>query len=644
MTLISVSNLKKSYITRLLFEGVKFEINEKDRIGLIGVNGCGKTTLFRILTGSEQADEGELYINREARIGMMEQAVDDLDLPLFDYTLLEFRALIGMEEELEQINRKLTENPGEARLDALIRRQHSVRERYEDGGGLTFRSRTRSTLLGLGFSEEQLNQELNTMSGGQRSKAQLARVLLSAANLLLLDEPTNHLDIRATEWLEEFLTGFSGAFIVISHDRYFLDKVTNRTFELRNQKLDVSEGNYTRHTELKSTERELALRRYKNAKKEIERIYGIVEQQRRWGQEHNFVTAEAKLKQIERLKKDLVEPERDPARIRFSFTAKEAVCSEVVRIEGLTKSFDKTLLFKDLNLLIHSNEKVFLLGPNGCGKTTLLKILVGQQTCDSGTAVLGSKIKAGYYEQHISALNPDNTVLNEVWDEYYANICRKDICNALAAFLFRGDDINKKISCLSGGEQARIRLLKLMLSRSNLLLLDEPTNHLDINSREALESALEDYGGTILAVTHDRYLVNRLADRILYMDETGLTEYIGGYDDFLQAAAQQKTGGTGGPEVKKQSAYDLRKERRSAVNRTEGEIERIEKRLKQAESELFDLESKAASREIASDYVKAMEIAKTIEEKKLHIEKLYIEWDKAMAMLDNLKNGDPAGC
>jgi ATP-binding cassette subfamily F protein 3 len=636
MTLISVNNIKKSYVTRVLFEDVKFEVTERDRVGLVGVNGCGKTTLFRILTGLEQADEGELYINREARIGVMEQIAQDLALPLYEYALLEFSHLVQAETEIENINERLTETKDETELDALINRQHSLRERYEDGGGLTFRSRTRAALLGLGFTEEEMGKELSVMSGGQRSKAQLARVLLRDANLLLLDEPTNHLDIRSTEWLEDFLNSYPGAFIVISHDRYFLDKVTNRTFEMRNRTLYISEGNYSRHMELKSSERELELKRYRSTQKEIKRIYGVVEQQRRWGQEHNFVTAEAKLKQIERLKQTLVEPERDPAKIRFSFTAKEAVCSEALKAEDLKKSFGDMLLFEHLDLLIHKNEKVFLLGPNGCGKTTLLKIIMNEEPADDGKVTVGAKIKAGYYEQHMSALDPENTVLEEVWDEYYNTVSHKDICNALAAFLFRGDEIQKKVSCLSGGEQARIRLLKLMLSGSNLLLLDEPTNHLDIDSREALESALEDYGGTMLVVTHDRYLVNRLSDRILYLDGSGLTEYIGGYDEFTVAMAEKKNEKAEKPQDKKQSGYRLQKELKSAVNRAEGEARRAEERLKKAESELTAIEEKLASPAVASDYVKAMELSKTADELRSRIEKLYSEWDEATEALKRL--------
>ncbi|MBQ3108086.1 MAG: ABC-F family ATP-binding cassette domain-containing protein, partial [Clostridia bacterium] len=482
MALIAAHNLKKSFGTRTLFEDVTFELAPKEHAGLVGVNGCGKTTLFRILAGQESPDAGQVALNREAKISYMEQMELDLDRSLYGSALDAFAHLMEMELQLEEVNRKLTE--GEGDLDALIRRQHSLQTRYEDGGGLTYRSRTRATLLGLGFTEAELEQPLSTMSGGQRSKAQLARVLLSGANLLLLDEPTNHLDIDSVNYLEDFLSSYPGAFIVISHDRYFLDKVTNRTLELENRRIESTNGNYSRHLELKASEREVALRHYQRTQREIRRIYGIVEQQRRWGQAHNFITAESKLKQAERLKATLVEPERDPESIRFHFTAREPGGNDVLMGENLKKSYGEKHLFHDVDLLIKKNERVFLLGPNGCGKTTLLRILTGREEPDAGTHRLGAKVQPAYYDQNISQMDPENTALQEVWDAY-PRMRHTEVRNALATFLFKGDEVEKKIATLSGGEKARIQLLKMMLSGANLLLLDEPTNHLDIHSREA---------------------------------------------------------------------------------------------------------------------------------------------------------------
>ena len=542
MPILAVNDLKKSFVTRVLFDEISFEVEPGDHIGFIGVNGSGKTTLFNIIEGREPYDSGWISFGRDAVIGTVAQTVEEADDTLYGFVEGVFSELVRIENELEKVNEELEKNGPD---DKLIERQIRLTERYEDGGGLTFRARTRSTLLGLGFTEDELSKHISLFSGGQRNKAQLAKLLLSGANLLLLDEPTNHLDIKAIEWLEDFLSDYRGAFIVISHDRYFLDKVTNKTMELKDKKLFKSKGNYSRHMELRSTARELELRRYLRAMKEIKRIEGMVEQQRRWGQEHNYVTAFHKQKAADRIKETLVEPERDEASIHFKFTAKEGGGNDVAVAKGLAKSFGQNEVFHDLDMLVKKGEKVFILGDNGCGKTTLLNILAGRMRPSAGTCYLGAHIEAAYYEQTMESLDPNNTVLDEVWGKYYNTISHKDIRNALGAFLFRGDEVEKKVSQLSGGERARVQLLKMMLTKANLLLLDEPTNHLDIASREVLENALDEYNGTIIAVTHDRYLVNRLADRIFHMTKDGLTEYVGGYDDYLEAvkneAAQVKT-------------------------------------------------------------------------------------------------------
>lgn len=637
MPLLAVNGLKKSFVTRVLFEDISFEASEGDHIGFIGVNGCGKSTLFAILEGREPYDEGMVAFSRDAVLGTVEQTVEAGESSLFDYTAGVFSNLFRMEEELDRVNEAI-ENGGPT--DALIERQHQLMERYEDGGGLTARARVRSTLLGLGFTEEELSKPVALFSGGQRNKAQLARLLLSGANLMLLDEPTNHLDIKAIEWLEEFLSAYRGAFIVISHDRYFLDRVTNRTMELKDLRLYTSKGNYSRHMELRSTARELELRHYLRAKKEIARIEGMVEQQRRWGQQHNFVTAFHKQKAADRIKETLVEPERDEASIHFRFTAKEGGGNEAVVIKGLSKSFDGKLVFSGVDMLVKKGEKVFILGDNGCGKTTLLNILAGRMRPTEGVAYLGAHTEAAYYEQTMASLDPGNTVLEEVWGKYFNTISHKDIRNALGAFLFRGDDVEKRIGFLSGGEKARVQLLKLMLTRANLLLLDEPTNHLDIPSREALENALDEYDGTMVVVTHDRYLVNRLADRIFRMTEDGVREYIGGYDDYLEALrteAEEKQGG----EQKRLSAnalgYKEKKQLASELTKANTAVSRAEKAVAETEAELERVNSLLASPELSADYVKAQELSSRADSLTKRLESLYAEWEQAEARLALLK-------
>lgn len=632
--------MKKSFVTRLLFEDISFEIDKNDHIGFIGVNGCGKSTLFRILEGLETYDEGVVSIPRDTVIGAMDQTVSESDESLYEYVLSVFDPLIAAERELESINGAIEAGRTD---EKLILRQHALRERFEDEGGLTFRARTRSTLLGLGFTADELERRVSLLSGGQRNKAQLARVLLSKADLLLLDEPTNHLDIKAIEWLEDFLAGYRGAFMVISHDRWFLDKVTNATFELKDCRLYRSKGNYSRHMELRSTARELERRRYLRTRKEIKRIEGMVEQQRRWGQEHNFVTAASKQKAADRLKETLVEPERDPASIRFEFTAKEGGGNDAVLVRGLSKSFGPKEVFGGLDLLVKKGEKVFILGDNGCGKTTFLNILAGRMRPTSGYCCLGAHTEAAYYEQTMTGLDPENTVLEEVWGKYFNTISHRDIRNALAAFLFRGDEVEKKISLLSGGEKARVQLLKLMLTRANLLLLDEPTNHLDIASREALENALDEYNGTIIVVTHDRYLVNRLADRILNMTEKGFTEYIGGYDDYLEARRTASFAASRTEERKlSANALDYREKKalKSELTKARTAVRRAEEAVTDAEAELERINGELALPHVASDYKKAGELSKKADELKARLDTLYAEWEEAEERLRALSSDE----
>lgn len=641
MPLLTVHNLKKSFVTRVLFENVSFEVESGDHIGFVGVNGCGKSTLFRILLGEEQADEGTVNIPGGTKIGSMNQNVSAEVCSLFDYVLQVFSELSAIEAETDRINSEIAAAGGDVD-PKLIERQHALNEKYWADGGSTYRARTRSTLLGLGFTEDELSRSINSFSGGQRNKAQLAKLLLSDANLLLLDEPTNHLDISAIEWLENFLSAYRGSFIVISHDRYFLDKVTNRTMELKDRRLFISKGNYSRHLELRSTARELEMRQYLRTKKEIKRIEGIVEQQRRWGQERNFITAASKQKQADRLKATLVEPERDSASIHFHFEAKEVGGNDVLAAKKLAKSFDGKFVFRNVDMLIKKGEKVFLLGDNGCGKTTLLNILAGRMRPTEGSYYLGSHVEEAYYEQTMTSLDPEATVLREVWDRYYTTISHKDICNALAAFLFRGDEIEKQIKLLSGGEAARVQLLKLMLTKANLLLLDEPTNHLDIASREALEAALEGYNGTMLIVTHDRYLVNRLADRILHMTPNGLQEYIGGYDDYIAAVNESRAQADEQKRTQSRNALDYRerKQQQSILNRAKGEAARCEAAVSKAEAELDEINEELAKPYIASDYKKACALSEKAAEKRQQIDELYKKWEAAEERLAELTSAD----
>ena len=631
---IQLEHVTKTFGPVIANHDVTMNIRRGEILSLLGENGSGKTTLMNMLIGMDAPDEGTIHYSKGTAVGTMQQHIEDDGLTLLDSIMKVFSHLEDMERELEKIAQKLS--LGEGNVDSLINRQHVLQERFEMEGGLTFRSRARSAALGLGFTDSDLKRQLKTFSGGQRNKAQLARVLLSGADLLMLDEPTNHLDVESIEWLEEYLKSYSGAFIVISHDRYLMDKITNRTLELKLGSLYSSQGNYTSHMERRGTEREIQLRHYQNTQREIRRIYGIVEQQRRWGQERNFVTAESKLKQIERLKNTLVEPERDPQSIKFGFTAKDISGNDVLIAEDLSKGYDGKKIFDKVNLHITKGERVFLIGANGCGKTTLLRILARQERSDSGFFNYGAHVSVGYYDQTLGQLSAQKSVLDEVWDDHYTKMTHSQIRNALAAFLFRGDDIEKKVANLSGGEKARVQLLKLMLSQANFLLLDEPTNHLDIASREALESALMDYGGTMIIVTHDRYLVNKLADRVLYMDEEGITEYIGGYDDFVEAKTyrRNKNRSIASSGKAKQNDYKRQKELQSAVNRIKGEIRRIEERIMNAEAEQEAIAAQMAKPDVASNYKKTGELDERAREIAKRVELLYQDWERKNSELD----------
>ncbi len=637
MPLLAVSNIKKSFVERTLFEGISFEIDASDKVGLVGANGCGKTTLLNIISKRDVPDEGSVYISRDAVIGTMQQHTDDGENTLFESVLSVFDYLEQIERKLDEINAELER--GEGSIDALIAKQHRLNEEYERQGGLTYKSRARAAALGLGFTEDDLSRPMSSFSGGQRNKVQLAKLLLSEANLLLLDEPTNHLDIESVEWLEDFLRSYRKAFIVISHDRYFLDKVTDKTIEIKDRTIYATNGNYSRHIEKRATDREIQMRQYLNTQKEIRRIYGIVEQQRRWGQERNFVTAASKLKQIERLKATLVEPERDLATVHFGFSAKEISGNDVLMGHGIRKSYGAKHVLNGIDLHVLKGERIFIVGANGCGKTTLLRILARTERPDAGYFNFGANVEAAYYDQTLSQLNDGNTVLNEAWDDHYLTMTQTQIRSTLAAFLFRGDDIEKKVGCLSGGEKARLQLLKLMLSKANLLLLDEPTNHLDIASREALERALENYGGTMIVVTHDRYLINRLADKVLYMDNGVVSEHIGGYDELMEDLERKKveTVVEADAQRPRQNDYRAQKERQSAINRQKGEVRRSEERIAALEGEIAAMEKELAKPTVASDYKKAGELSAKIDSRRAELNGLYEAWDEAQRKLDEME-------
>ena len=635
MALANAFKLSISFGDTDIFSDLSFDVGAKDKIGLIGVNGAGKTTLFKLFTGEYTPTDGALVIGKDTVIGYMEQhACAESERTMLDELLTVFDDVIAAEEELEQIAKKISAGAGDTQ--ALIARQDMLLELIRRRDGLTYQSRARSTLLGLGFSEADFTLPCALLSGGQRSKVSLAKLLLSGANLLLLDEPTNHLDLKSIAWLEDFIGQYTGACIVISHDRYFLDKVTNRIFELDRGRLFATDGNYSRHRALREEQKKAEERVYAGTMKEIRRIEGIIEQQKRFGRERNFKTIASKQKSIDRLEKDLVKPEKELQSIRFRFEPAITSGNDVLFAKGLSKSFGEKKLFSDVSLEIFRGERVFLTGENGCGKSTLLKMLLGRERRDSGKITLGVNVKIGYFDQTLAELSrSDKTVLDEVWDAY-RQMNEVDVRRALAAFLFKGDDVFKSMHALSGGERARVALLKLMLSGANFLVLDEPTNHLDIASGEALENALSDFDGTLLVVSHDRYFINRLATRVLYLDEHGLESYLGGYDDFLAALALR--GADAPPPEKKapkDNSYRRRKELDSLIRRTEGKIRRLEEEIDRADADLAALQKELSAG--SDDYETVLRLTNKLHEETNAQEERMAQWEQLNEELEQLR-------
>lgn len=637
MAILTVNNIQQSFGEEVILQNITFEMQKGERVGLVGVNGSGKTTLFKVLTGEYTPDTGSVVFSKETVLGYMEQHVcRDFHKTAFEEVMTVFAPLLRMERELDDLSTLLSSHPAQEEMERLILRQTELNDRFVDGGGLTCRSRARSALLGLGFTEEQLQSKVGVLSGGQKAKLQLAKMLLGGANLLLLDEPTNHLDIQAVEWLEDFLKNYNGSYIVISHDRYFLDKVTDRTLEMEGKSLTSYKGNYSRYLELRAEHRLAMQRVYENTQKEISRIEGIIEQQRRWNQERNYVTIASKQKQIDRLEATLEKPEDDPESIRFQFKASRRGGNDVLTAQDLSLSFGGPKLFENVNLEIKHGEKVFLIGPNGCGKTSLFKILLGQYTPDSGVVRLGSAIDVGYYEQSQLSLHDEKTVMDEIWD-LHPQMTQTEVRSALAVFLFKGEDVFKPVGALSGGERARVLLLKLMLSKANFLLLDEPTNHLDIGSCEALEDALSGYDGTLFVVSHDRYLINKLADKVYVLGKEGAKLYLGNYDSYLEQREKEQAAEEEQRPEPKVNLYKLRKEREANLRKKRTALSRLESQIEENDQQIKTLEQQLEDPEFAADYEAVVAASQEISGLHQKAEDLLMEWTQLSEELEALE-------
>lgn len=637
MPALSVRNLTMTFIERNLFTDVSFDVEERDKVGFIGANGVGKTTLFKILNGEISPVSGTVTFSKNVRPGYMEQhACNNPRADVYHELLSVFDYLSDMETEISALAHQIDNKSGN--LDELVERQTMLIEQFERAGGLTYKSRTRSALLGLGFSENDFTMPVGNLSGGQRSKLCLAKLLLSQSNMLLLDEPTNHLDIDAIAWLEGFLRDFKGAMIIISHDRYFLDNVTNKTIELKHNRAMVYKGSYSEFVKKKESVNESLKNKYEHDLKEIKRIEGIVEQQKRWGQAHNFITAASKQKEADRIKDQLVAPESELETMRMHFEPRCESGNDVLICKNLAKSFDDKQLFKNVDIHIRKGERVFIIGGNGCGKTTLFRILMGKTPMNSGEYDYGANVEIGYFDQMQQNLDLSKTALDEVWDTF-PNMTQTEVRSALASFLFKGDEVFKPLSKMSGGERARVSLLKLMLKGSNFLLLDEPTNHLDASSREELEKTLLDYSGTMLIVSHDRYFINKIADRILLLTNNGVKEYLGNYDYYLERTTAEKQGvvlteSNKEKKEKPQNDYFLQKQKQSEERKRQTKLKKAEAEIERLDEEIAKTQELLSSEEVAADYEKLMKLSKLLEDLQKQQEEQYEIWEELESMAE----------
>ncbi len=637
MIILACSEITMSYGTDKILENITFNLQAGEKAGLIGVNGAGKSTLFKIIYGSIQPDSGNIFLSRGQKLGFLDQNSGlDTSSTIWNEMLSTFAHLIRMEDRLKNLETRISMEKDSGALDSHMKEYDNLREKYAREGGYEYNSRVRGVLRGLGFSDEQFQLGIHTLSGGQKTRLALAKLLLEEPDLLMLDEPTNHLDISALEWLEDFLKDYKKGVFIISHDRYFLDAVTTTTLELENCLCRKYTGNYSEYVKQKAVDREIQQKHFEQQQKEIARMEAFIEQQRRWNREKNIIAAESRQKAIDRMEK-LEAPKVLPGKIKITFKSAITSGNDVLSTEALSKEFPGKPLFSGIHFELKRNETVFLLGPNGCGKSTLLKILAGRLLQTSGTFEYGHKIILGYYDQELQDLDESRTVLEEVWDTD-DGLTHTQIRNVLAQFLFTGEDVYKPVGILSGGEKSRVALAKLMLSGSNFLLLDEPTNHLDINSREALEEALMSFDGTILAVSHDRYFIRKLATRIIEMTGDSLMDYKGDYSYYLEYRKSPGASSEEAPEASVSGSKLERlenKEEKSRRRRLERLLAQSEEEISQTEERLAAIDSEMSGEAVQSDHIALTALLEEQTRLKSKLEELYQSWELYSDELDS---------
>ncbi len=665
MTILSATEITKAYGTDVILDKVSFHVNKGDHVGIIGANGAGKTTLLNILAGVDSADSGDFFVAKDTALGYLRQK-DDFDP---ESTIeKEAEKIYGkfslMEEEIDRLTRLVSNGTGTDRTVELSR-LGDLQEKFSDMGGFSYKSHMRGILKSMAFSDDMMDRKIGTMSGGERTRLALACLLMERPDILLLDEPTNHLDIGMLKWLEQYMRSYKGTVILVSHDRYFLDQMTDRIFEIENHKLKTYEGNYTAFAGKKKAIREAELKAYTKQQEEIKAQEDLIRRYKERGTEKLAKRAASREKRLAHI--DLLErPEVGPGKVKIDFRQDYKSGDDVLLGEGLSKSFgrgeEKKVLFTGAGFDIKRGQRICIVGPNGIGKTTLLKIMTGDLTPDEGRLRRGHQVKFGYYDQRQELLSQDKTAMDEIHDTYrlYKD---SEIRALLGRFLFKGDRVFLKVRDLSGGERARLALLKLMLSGANVLVLDEPTNHLDIESKEVFEEALSEYPGTVIAVSHDRYFLNKVADKILELEAEGITEYLGGYDYYEEKKGElgsgkaylsdirekqnrklveglEKAQMAAGVIAKDQEGRPLSpEEERAYKKKLQAEERRRARELDQLEKEIADLEETISetedlmcTEEMLSDPIKLAELGDKLTADKEELEYLYARWEELSAV------------
>ena len=632
--ILACQNIEKSFDGELLLQDVNFHIEDREKAALIGINGAGKTTLLRIIMGELPADNGQVILSRGKTIGYLAQHQEiDTNLSIYGSLLEMKQHILDIEQNMRALEKEMKHASGEE-LSKIMESYSRLTQKFEQENGYACKSEIIGVLKGLGFEEKDFDKMVSTLSGGQKTRVALGRLLLSSPDIILLDEPTNHLDMDSIAWLETYLLNYPGAVFIVSHDRYFLDKVVTKIVELDNTKATVFTGNYSAYSEKKAQLRKAAYQAYLNQQQEIKHQEEVIAKLRQFNREKSIRRAESREKMLEKMEV-LEKPTEVDAAMRISLKPRITSGNDVLMVEHLSKSFPSLPLFQDLNFTIKRGEKVAIIGNNGTGKTTILKILNRLLPADEGSFRLGSKVHIGYYDQEHHVLHMEKTVFEEISDEY-PKLTNTEIRNLLAAFLFTGDDVFKPISALSGGERGRVSLAKLMLSEANFLILDEPTNHLDIISKEILEDALKSYEGTVLYVSHDRYFINRTATRILELTNQKLVNYIGNYDYYLEK--KEELTSVYAPQFQEEKPlekmsstkqdWQQKKEEQARIRKRENELKKTEKAIEELETRDKEIDEELAKPEVATDPSKCIPLSAEKGEIAEKLEELYEKWEE----------------